>query len=74
VKRKMHVRARFADKDGRTNTEVYGGVTARLLHQALDRINGIRISSLCSSYHREKALKEMKKSRREHKRVLDKVT
>jgi peptide deformylase len=74
VARKLHARARFTNIRGETDTCVYGGVTARLLQQALDRINGVRISSRCSPFQREKALKEMKKARRNQRKVIDKVT
>lgn len=73
VKRHAHVRARFTNMSGETNTDVYGGMTARFLQQALDKINGVRIASLCSSYHRQKAIKEMKLVKRKQRRFIDPV-
>jgi peptide deformylase len=58
IKRVVTLRCRYTDAFGNTHVQVFSGMTARALQQAIDSLDGIRLIDRASLFHREKALKE----------------
>lgn len=51
VKRPIRIRMRFDDVYGNTQTQVYQGMTARIMHHETDHLNGILFTKRASKVH-----------------------
>jgi len=61
IKRPISIRVRYAEPNGDIVTKKLIGMTSRMFQQQVDILDGIRFASKATSYHKEKALKKMKK-------------
>lgn len=68
IKRSTNIRVRYTNADGQTQTVKFDGVTARLVQQQVDQLNGCLYTSRANSYHREQAYKQQKKLNEMRKR------
>lgn len=67
VKRPKAIKMRFTLPNGETRTEIFSGLTARVMQHEYDHLEGINFKSLASTYHREKANKDYKLFKRRQK-------
>jgi len=61
IKRPRLIRVRFTMPNGETVTKKFDGITARCFLHELDHLNGVVHLSRAHPYHREKALKRVKR-------------
>jgi len=61
IKRSKSVRVRYANANGETQTVKFDGVTARLIQQQIDHLDGFLYTSRANAYHKQQALKQQKK-------------
>ena len=61
VKRPKSIRVRFDTQNGQTEARQFTGMTARIFQHELDHLNGTLFFERAHPYHREKAIKKMKK-------------
>ena len=61
VKRPSSVRVRFQDIESAFNAQKFAGLTARNLLHHLDNIDGVVFYNKATAFHRQKALKNIKK-------------
>lgn len=66
IKRSETIRVRMTDKDGKTDTHKFSGLTARIVCHEVDHLNGITFLQRASFYHRNLGLKKRKKLLREN--------
>lgn len=62
VKRPKQIRVRFNTPSGQVATLAFEGLTARTFQHELDHLNGILFYNRANRYHREKALKNVRKT------------
>jgi peptide deformylase len=67
VKRADVIRVRYTDPSGQTETKRYEGMTARIIQHEIDHLDGITILNRTSIWHKEKALKLAKQTKRHEK-------
>lgn len=58
IKRPDSIRLRWTDALGETQTNVYGGLTARIIQRKIDFLDGMGILDKAAKYHKEQALKK----------------
>jgi len=61
IKRPSIIKIRYTDPNGKTDTHKYVGMTARLMQQMTDQLNGISFIKKASKYHLERAKKQKEK-------------
>lgn len=61
IKRAKQIRVRFSTPTNQVATLVFEGLTARTFQHELDHLNGILFYNRANRYHREKALKNVRK-------------
>ena len=61
IKRPSIIKIRYTDPNGKTETHKYIGLTARLMQQMTDQLNGISFIKKASKYHLEQAKKQKEK-------------
>lgn len=66
VKRPDVIRLRFTQPNGETNTKQLSGVTARLVQQCIDVMDGKRIGYGAGKFHRDQAERRRKRYEREN--------
>lgn len=57
VKRSLEVRIRFQTPSGGLVTQLFSGLTARVIQHELDHLDGIPFINRANRYHRDKAMK-----------------
>ena len=62
IKRPEEVRIRYQTTSGGKESKTFGGLTARYIQHSMDYIEGRRFYNLANYYHREKAMKKIRKS------------
>jgi peptide deformylase len=63
IKRPKQIRVRYALPSGDIQTKAFDGMAARVFQHELDHLNGIEFYRRAHTYHREKALKAIRKLR-----------
>lgn len=66
IKRPRHARIRYTQPSGETVTEQFTGMSARVIQHEIDHLDGIIFYNRANFYHREKALKEWRKNRKQY--------
>jgi peptide deformylase len=61
IKRPKKIRVRFTQPNGKTTTEAFEGLTARVIQHEVDHLNGITFKQRATKYHLDKGLRKMKK-------------
>lgn len=61
IKRALSVRVRFKAPNGETFTKKFNGLTARIIQHEIDHLDGILFYNKTDRYHRDKALKKLRK-------------
>jgi peptide deformylase len=69
VKRPDWVRIRFQTHDGETHTELYGGLTARVILHEYDHMQGITFKDRASKFVLDRAIKKQIILKRAHKKA-----
>lgn len=67
--RPLWIRVRYTDGNGVVGTSKFVGMTARLIQQHMDVLDGIGFLDNLSEFHRERALKQVKKTLRLRKAI-----
>lgn len=67
--RPLWIRVRYTDGKGVVGTSKFVGMTARLIQQHMDVLDGIGFLDNLSEFHRERALKQVKKTLRLRKAI-----
>lgn len=62
VTRPRHVRVRYTQPNGETITELFTGMSARVVQHEMDHLDGILFYNRANRYHRELALKKWRKN------------
>lgn len=60
IKRPSIIKVRFQDMDGNTHTEKFVGLTARLIQQSIDYLDGIDYTRRANPIHLQRALNKKK--------------
>lgn len=60
IKRPSAIKIRFQDMDGNTHTEKFIGLTARLIQQSIDYLNGMDYTKRAHPIHLQRALNKKK--------------
>lgn len=58
ITRPKNVRVRYTQPNGNTKTEVFHGITARIIQHEIEHLDGKLFFNNLSKYHRDKALKK----------------
>jgi peptide deformylase len=61
VKRPKNIKVRFTQPNGEVVTRTYAGITARIFQHELDHLDGISHVDRATAFHREQAVKNVKK-------------
>lgn len=61
VKRPKEIKVRFQTPSGETTTMNFSGLTARVFQHELDHLDGILFFNRANRYHRDRALKRLKR-------------
>lgn len=69
VRRPRLIRAKWTDELGQLKTSKFDGMTARVFQHELDHLNGVVHIDLATKYHKDQAMKRLKKIRRMKKRI-----
>jgi len=69
VKRPEWVRIRFQTSDGQTHTELYGGMTARVILHEYDHLQGVTFKERASKFVLDRALRKQMILKRAHKKA-----
>lgn len=69
VKRPDWVRIRFQTHDGETHTELYGGMTARVILHEYDHMDGITFKQRASKFALDRATRKQMILKRAHKKA-----
>lgn len=70
IKRPMHIRARFMNHVGVTDTVKFTGFTSRIFQHEYDHLDGLLYTKRATSYHLELAKNQLKSLNRLRKRTL----
>jgi len=62
IKRPTHIRVRWTNVNGETDTHVYTGLTSRVFQRKMDYLNGIKLLDRANFMHRDNAIKNYYKS------------
>lgn len=60
IKRPEVIRIRWTNAKNDTNTNVYTGMTARVIQRKIDYLDGIHFTKRATKYHRDQALKRLR--------------
>lgn len=60
IKRPDTIRIRWTNALGETRTDIFTGITSRIIQRKLDYLNGIDFLSRATKFHRDKAIKNYK--------------
>lgn len=69
VKRPDWVRIRFQTHDGETHTELYGGMTARVILHEYDHMEGVTFKTRASKFVLDRAMRKQMILKRAHKKA-----
>lgn len=69
IRRSKTIRAKWTNELGEVKTGKFDGMTARVFQHELDHLNGISHIDLATGYHKEQAMKKLKKINRMKRRV-----
>lgn len=60
IRRPQAIKLRFTMPNGEVTTNVFNGLTARVIQHEFDHLQGINFKSRATQYHRDKANKDYK--------------
>ncbi len=66
VKRHEIIKVEYQEPNENTVTQIYSGMTARIVQHEVDHINGILFYTRANRYHREQAFKRWKECQSQH--------
>ena len=69
ITRPGHIRVRFTTPEGQVCTKKFTGMTARIFQHELDHLEGVSFLKKMGSFHRERALRQLKKYTRRTKNI-----
>jgi len=66
IKRHEIIKVEYFEPNGNSKTQIYSGMTARIVQHEVDHLNGILFYKRANRYHREQAFKRWKECQSQH--------